>query len=193
MADTDAAVLRVLKKSLLRPDVVEAALAQAEALLTADRTSEVREALVGQLAQIEVATQRLTAAIAQGGELPPLVAALEAQLRERSDVAAHIESLRLMAPPPFDVATVRAELAGYVADWEGFLRGHVEQAQQAIRRLVKGRLTMAPQADKSYEFSGIGTVRPLLAGVIQNLASPQGLRPLTRNPFVVVGSVARAA
>ena len=42
----------------------------------------------------------------------------------------------------------------------GLLRANV---QQALRRLVKGRLTFTPCGDH-YEFSGIGTVKPLLAG-----------------------------
>jgi hypothetical protein len=42
-----------------------------------------------------------------------------------------------------------------------------------LRRLVKGRLAFKPRGNH-YEFEGTGTLRPLLAGVIQNLAPPSG-------------------
>jgi hypothetical protein len=51
------------------------------------------------------------------------------------------------------------------------LRANVQQAQQVLRRLVKGRLTFTPRGDH-YEFSGTGTFKPVLTGIVRNLASP---------------------
>ena len=62
-------------------------------------------------------------------------------------------------------------LEGYLRDWQGLVRGHVHQAQQIVRRLVKGRLTLVPQADGHYTFTGVGTVQPLLGGIVRKLAS----------------------
>jgi hypothetical protein len=45
-------------------------------------------------------------------------------------------------------------------------------------RLINGKLTFAPNAHGIYEFSGRGTVRPLLAGVVRKLASPTGFEPV---------------
>jgi hypothetical protein len=53
------------------------------------------------------------------------------------------------------------------------LRANVEQGQQILRRLVKGRLTFIPREDH-YEFTGTCTIRPLIAGLVQDLASPTG-------------------
>ncbi|MEE8146888.1 MAG: hypothetical protein V3T24_04740, partial [Longimicrobiales bacterium] len=61
---------------------------------------------------------------------------------------------------------------------QGLLRGHVHQGQQVLRRLIVGRLTFAPTADGYYTFTGKGTVRPLLAGVVRNWASPTGFEPV---------------
>ncbi len=76
---------------------------------------------------------------------------------------------------------MRARLESYLRDWRKLLRGHVYQAQQVLRRLVKGRLTFTPTADGHYKFCGVGTVQPVLAGVVQNLAS---LMPASWNQIV---------
>lgn len=187
MVDTDAAVLRAVEGTLLNPRVVERALAQAEALILADGTGEQRRSLESQLAETGVAIRRLTSAIAQGGELAPLVAALDTHERQRKDLENRLASLS--APRlTLDAEEVRRTLRGYLADWQKLLSGHVHQAQQIVRRLVKERLTMTPQTDGFYTFSGTGTVRPLLAGV-RNMASPRGVE----NFYVVSGSAVRAA
>ena len=54
----------------------------------------------------------------------------------------------------------------------------VGQAQQVLRRLVNGKLVFTPNKAGFYEFSGRGTVRPLLAGVVRMLASPTGFEPV---------------
>jgi hypothetical protein len=123
------------------------------------------------LAETETAIRRLTAAIAKGGELAPLVSALETQERQRKDIAERLVTLQTPRPT-FDLADVRSTLDTYLADWRNLLRGHVHQAQQIVRRLVKGRLTMIPQEAGYYTFTGTGTVQPLLSGVIRKLASP---------------------
>jgi len=38
-------------------------------------------------------------------------------------------------------------LLGYVEDWQGLLRGNVQQGQQVLRRLLKGRMGFEPQGD----------------------------------------------
>ena len=50
----------------------------------------------------------------------------------------------------------------------------MHQGQQVLRRLIVGRLTFMPTEDDYYTFSGKGTVRPLLGGVIRKWASPTG-------------------
>ena len=91
-----------------------------------------------------------------------------ATIHRKPATAARLEVLR--APrPAFDPAAVRRTVRGYLDDWQGLLRGHVRQAQQVLRRFIVGRLT--PNRRGYYTFEGRGTVRPLLAGVVRNLAS----------------------
>jgi hypothetical protein len=120
----------------------------------------------------------LTSAIATGADLPTVIAALETQQRQQTELRARLETAR-MPRPELDSAEVRAELEGYIADWKGLLRGHVHQGQQILRQLIIGRLTMMPQqarglAKPYYTFTGRGTIRPLLGGTIRKLASPRG-------------------
>ena len=145
-------------------------LAHAEALVANDRSGEQRAMLESQLADVELAVNRLTQAVAVGGERAPLGAALEVQEGRRKEIDSRL-ALLLTPKPTSEAAAVRRSLESYLRDWQGLLRGHVHQAQQIVRRLVKGPLTLVPQADGYYTFTGVGTVQPLLAGIVRKLAS----------------------
>jgi hypothetical protein len=192
MADADAAVLRAIESTLLDPRVVKKALAHAERAIARDRKAGDVDTLQGELVACEKAISRLTSAIAAGGDLPTLVTALETQERQRKELTSRLEAAR--APKPeLDSASVRAQLESYLTDWQGLLRGHVYQAQQILRRLIKGRLTMTPQQPSGfgrpyYAFAGCGTVRPLLGGIVRLLASPTGLNQLDK-----IGGIVRIA
>ena len=177
MSDADSAVLRSVEDTLLHPAIVERALAYAEEALARDRSAERQEALEADLAATETAIRKLTAAIVAGGELNSLVTALDTYECQRRDLAARLE---IVSAPrlTFDVAVIRRTLEGYLRDWQGLLRGHVHQGQQVLRRLIMGRLTFTPTESGYYTFSGTGTVRPLLAGVVRNVASPTGFEPV---------------
>ena len=113
--------------------------------------------------------------LGKGGELEPLVAGPQTQERQRAELRARLTALD--AEPrqgAIDPATVRQQLKNYLKDWQGLLLGHVGQAQQILRRLVIERLTFTPHADGHYDFSGKGTVEPLIRGVVRKLASPSG-------------------
>lgn len=176
MRETDAAVLRAVGETLLAPDVVERAVALAIEELSQDRATAERPALEAHLAEEEAAVRRLTSAIALGGgELAPLVDALRQAERRRQECAAGLEALRQRSRVPL-AADLRRRLRGYLGEWEGVLLADVPRAQQALRRLVDGRLAMAPQPDGSYRFSGTGSVEPVLEGMVElpvrALASP---------------------
>src|SRR2546428_13450332 len=73
MEVANRAVLDTVEHHFLRPEITEAAVATAlEALLPADDTAEhERAALLTQLRQVGAELERLAAAIAEGGALPP--------------------------------------------------------------------------------------------------------------------------
>jgi len=111
-----------------------------------------------------------------GGELDPLVAALDTYERRRKDLVARRATVQ--APrAPFDPAAVRRQLEGYLVDWRKLLRANVQQGQQVLRRLIKGRLRLTTK-DGYYEFANVGVTRPLIGGLVQKLAS---LMPVSWN------------
>jgi len=83
---------------LLRPAVVKRALAYAEAAIAVDRSADQRAALEDDLAFVDGAIKRLTAAIATGGGLAPLVAALKTYDDSRRDLAARIAAILRATP-----------------------------------------------------------------------------------------------
>ena len=85
-----------------------------------------------------------------------------------------LASLKVPAVKPRDL---RQQLEGYLTDWRGLLRANVAQGQQALRRLIDGRLTFTPR-DGRYEFRGVGTVEPMLGGLVHKLVSPRGFEPV---------------
>jgi hypothetical protein len=181
MEDADAAVIHVVKDTLLNPAVVERALAHAEAAIARGRSAGSIEAMEDELNDVEKVIQRLTKAIAIGkGELEPLVAAVENYEQRRKAIEARLAELR-EPPLDLDAPALRRKLRGYLSDYQGLLHGHVSQAQQILRRLVKGRLVFTPTSDGDYRFEGVGTVQPIIAGIVRKPANtawsvPNGIR-----------------
>ena len=87
-------------------------------------------------------------------------------------------------PPPergrsCDVSAVRKTLRSRLQDWRERLREHPEQARVMVRELIVGRLDFRPNPDEGYyEFRGVGTLQPLIAGFVPHkVASPNELTP----------------
>lgn len=177
MGDADRAVLAAFEEAILNPAVVERALAYAEAELQRNGASDGVGALESELRTAEAAISHLTKAIAAGGELASLVEALGTHERRRQQLLARLTSSRAPKLVESPVA-IRRALSGYLGDWQGLLRANVQQGQQILRRLIVGRLTFTPKKAGYYTFEGKGTLRPLLEGVVHNLASPTGFEPV---------------
>jgi hypothetical protein len=171
MEAADAAVLEAVEDVLLNPTVVRRAFDHAMEALAEDRSAERRGALETDLAAAERATARLTAAIAEGGELAPLVEALRTQEGRRQEIRSTLAAMK--ATPARKPAELRRQLERHLVDWRGLLRANVAQGQQILRRLVVGRLTFTPHPD-GYLFTGTGTLKPMLGGLVQKGASPTG-------------------
>jgi hypothetical protein len=77
----------------------------------------------------------------------------------------------------FEPSAVLAELQGRLPDWRSLLRDNAPSARGLLKQLLVGRLEMQPDLELGfYRFSGIGTVEPILAGLI---AVPLGVASLT--------------
>ncbi|MFN8575101.1 MAG: hypothetical protein U0132_23815, partial [Gemmatimonadaceae bacterium] len=79
-----------MERDLLKPRIVERAIARAEALLTESLEAPRRDALEHELATVEREIARLTEAVASGGTLSSLVQALQARDARRTELRRHL-------------------------------------------------------------------------------------------------------
>jgi hypothetical protein len=173
LAAADATITTKVEKVLLDPRIVARALRYAEEAIAADAHVDARPAIEAELVATETAIKRLTAAIVAGGALDSLVSALKNHEDHRRDLQRRLQAIGT-APAAEPAGAVRQRLGMYASDLRGLLHGEVKQAQQILRQLLVGPLTVTPKADGGYRFNGKGTVWPVLAGSIHNLASPAG-------------------
>jgi Recombinase zinc beta ribbon domain len=177
MESTDRAVLEAVERDVLRIEVIETALAKAMEMIRprpevlGDRARGIR----AELARLDGEVTRLAAAIAAGGEMAALVAALQERERRRAQLRAELAALdRASTRDNDDMVDVLDQLRGHLTDWQGMLRSELPAARLALRSLLVGRLIFTPRgegADRYYEFEGPGTVSKIIAG----LALPKGL------------------
>ena len=162
MADAETAILDVLQATLLNPDVIEAAIHRSAARLTTDDSTS--DTGAAQLRQLDTELARLTDAIAAGGDVPALVEAVRGREERRRELERQMLA-RPRAASMVDVATIVDDLRARLHDWQAVLRGAIPEARALIRLLIVNRLTMEP-TERGYRFSGEGSVRPILEGVV---------------------------
>ena len=186
MRAADEAVLEAIESDVLQPAIVEAAVARALQMLTAPQEVEQRRVhLERALASVQGELARLTSAIAAGGDLPALIAALKARDAERDRLTLDLAAIaRRASAPQLDRAQLTAKLRERLEDWRGLVRRHVPQARQILRKLLRGRLVFTPEVRGScegYRFTGEGALDRFLSGFLldaQAVASPTGFEPV---------------
>ncbi|MCZ6856587.1 MAG: hypothetical protein O7F70_01175 [Gemmatimonadetes bacterium] len=152
----------------------------------------------GQLAGLERELSRLTEALAAGGDVPSVVAAIKARERRQAGLRAQLTALERVAQlPSLDLTRLERDLTARLTEWRGLLSRHTAQARQLLRKLLVGRLTFVPEtrADGRYvQITGTGTLGPLAAvlGVPSTVASPTG-HSLMYLELPLVGETPRAA
>ena len=171
----DRTVLDAFARDILRPEVIEAALERAAKRL--DPKNETRLADVirvqSELEAIDEQLERLTAAIAAGGEVPSLLTAVKD--RETAKTALKAELAALKRPAGFDPAAVRSDLLKRLEDWRGLFLRHVPQARQIMRKLLTSAIALTPTAQakpRRYEFKLEASLAKLLGANM--VASPPG-------------------
>jgi len=171
----DQAVLAAVERDVLNVAVLETSLYKAIAGLEAPAQEDPSGALRDELARVETETARLAQAIAAGGALPALVAAIQERDRRRAYLLGELQTLeRRSRRGAVDVDLVLDLLRDALADWRGLLRQETGPARQALTSLLAGRLVFTPREcpdGRFYEFEGPGTVSKVIAG----LALPRGL------------------
>lgn len=159
----DQAVLQAIEQEVLRPDVIEAATRAALASLAPADHPRILRAEMGKI-QGEIAN--LTTAIAQGGEIPALLASLKEREERRAALRVHLDTATKVVP--IDQQALKAKLRERLNDWQRLLRRHLPEARRVLTALLAERLVFTPGEDQRgtyYTFHGRGTVRALVNGI----------------------------
>ena len=192
MGDADAAVLAAVSGAVLAPDVVDEVVAGALAALGPEQADRARRGRQRERAKIEAEMERLTDAIAAGGELPSLLGRLKRRQAERDALDA--ERDQIVEPIRIDPRLLERSVRTCLDDWRGLLTRQTRHGRDFLRTVLTGPIAFTPLMDaaaKAYQFDGEASIGQLLSGVIElptNLASPTGF-----NPFTVVGAVQRVS
>jgi len=171
MADLHADLIEKLRRDVLSPDVFEAVLERSLEIERSPEAPDRRAQLADELARLEREIARYTDAIAQGGSLPSILAALQERERRRQELQAQLEHQDGLgrAVRAFDSKAVRRELYELLTDWQGVLEGEPAQARQILRKLLEGRVVMQPHVngrERTYEWTVTATYGRILTGVV---------------------------
>ena len=166
MDDTDYAVLGSIERDLLRLEVVERAIEFAIDDMRPDGDDARRANILAEMHRLDEELSRLTAAIATGGDLPALLAALkERQAQHERYERALIELDVTSRIGRSELPRLERDIRHRLADWRAMLRREVPEAREILRDLVVSRIVFKPRPEaRVYEFSGRGSFGRLLAG-----------------------------
>ena len=183
MEAIDGEVLATLQEDILRPSIIEHAVALALEELSPRRQEATHEKLQRELLDVRAECERLAEAIGRGGPLDPLLERLTARQARRME-------LERMLVADFTVAAtagpgLEQRLRAKLADWRGLLTRNVESGRDVLRALLVGPLNFTPVIDarrRGYAFEGAIALDRLVSGVITlpaltGVASPAGFEP----------------
>ena len=149
----------------------------------ADAAVPQRTALQAELGVLEQELARLTAAVAQGGDLGTLLEGIRAREQRRRTLQQELAGLQALKPlTAVDLGQLQREVEVRVADWRDLLTRQVAQSRQILKKLLVGRIVFRRQEDGGYEFNGQATLGKLLAGIVCTKAgvAPTGFEPVFR-------------
>jgi site-specific DNA recombinase len=154
--DMNETVLQSVEEHALTPEAVE------QVLLAAERDDEqdARKALDRERKDISRRLERLTEAIATGGDIPALVVGLRDLEARRRDIEAQLRDLR---PVPRLAPEV---IEGRLAEWRRLLRASTTTGRTVLQRVLQGRITFTPRADGlGYDFAAPTRFDKLFSGI----------------------------
>jgi hypothetical protein len=180
LPEADQAVLSAFAQDILDLDVTAFALDHALGVVSSDRADadDVGADRQTRLAAVDQEIDRLTAALAAGGDLPSDVAAIRDRETLRTRLRRDLDALDHRPALSANRDQLRADLEALLEEWRGILRGNVTQGRQILKRLLRSRLTFVREQQDGvdgWRFSGEATVEGLISGLIphaQTVASP---------------------
>jgi hypothetical protein len=195
--DTEHAVLKSVKHDVLNIAVLETSLHKAMAVLQDDDGADARlTAMRDELACLDAQVGRLAEAIAQGGDLPALVALLQERERRRGHVRAALAKVEHAGGRHGDVGdlgmcSTRCEAPSVI--------GRVSSGRQRDRHGKRCRRSCkaascstrrSAEGERFYTLEGAGTISPVIPGVagLQRVCVPDGIGSAWTTEFL--GAVA---
>ena len=194
MTAADGIVIETVLSELLTPERLAVVTARAAEITKAGRESGdaivARAGVERQLADVRAALDRLTGAVAAGGDVPALVEAIKMQDGRRRDLEAR---LAVLSTPlvRFD-AQLAQHLQVAVVEWRKVLTRQVGQARQIVQKLLASKIAFTPEEREEgpgFLFRATGTLEKLIGGAVpgwcgslggdlQAVVSPTGLEPV---------------
>ena len=175
MDDANYILIEALLDDLLDQQLLADTVDEAIRIL-GDEQPDQRPMVDAEIARVDQERSRLVAAIAAGGALDGLLAALKerecrlADLRAQRDTA----NAERRAQPVIDQARARRDLTALASEWRRILANDPENARPVITMLLEGRVTITPTGrPKQWEMQGTGT----LSGLFSREIFPSGWRP----------------
>ncbi|MDP2319548.1 MAG: recombinase family protein [Acidobacteriota bacterium] len=165
MEALDRAVLGTLASDVLRPDIVNAVIAGVLDAMRPKGHDEHAAAVSAELATIDREIGRLTEAIATGGQLTALLAALQQRQARRDELRA---SRALVVPHrSVDRGAVERRVRESLSDWRALLTRNAQDGRELLRRVLDGPIRFTPY-NGSYRFEGTAAIGRLLGGAENN-------------------------
>ena len=147
MDATDEAVLAAVERDVLTVPVLETALAKAMTTLQAPPPGRSDRGAASGAGRLEAELARLAQAIATGGEIPGLVAAMQERERRCAHLRGELATVERQAAVTrrgVDVDGALATMRAALTDWRTMLRQAPSAARQALTSLLAGRLVFTP-------------------------------------------------
>ena len=159
------------------PEIVERAIEFAIDELRPDSDDSRRADILAEIHRLDSELARLTAAIASGGDLPALLAAVKERQdrRERWEMLIELDAMSRIGRS--ELSCLEREIRHRLADWRAMLRREVPEARELLRNLIVGRVAFTPRPEtRVYEFSGRGSFGRVLAGTTSpvSVVTPAG-------------------
>lgn len=183
LESTDELVLSLFEEEMLCPEVVDAVVDRAaRAILESGDTTERRRRLRREAEGIEKELSRLTAAVAAGGHLDTLIAAIRDRERGRAAIEQALEALARSSPIKTSSADLRRRLGERLQNWRTLLREQVSSGRDILSTLLAEKVVMTPTLSAHgagyYELRANLNYSGLFEGICPTgVASPAGFEP----------------
>ncbi len=172
-------VLDTFRTHLLNPVVIERALSKLGTRLAETPDDRRTSQLEAEERRVSGEINRLTAALASGGALTSLLAAIREREARLDAIRAQLHQAREVSVAldlPLNV--IMAEVGTRLREWRAVLVEEPTQARQMLKALLHGRLVFTPDLEQNAcDFVGEGDPSAVFRGMVtvpKALASPAG-------------------